>query len=584
MSRRGSRISIDRDLEQYLDDLIDEVDACLDDQEDHVENVIADLRLKAEPCYELAAKLFEEFYFEDKKSVSGAIKEAADITVNAAIYLNLKRDRNLDRIPKDLEDDLYDDHEILADITESNGRDRRGGRGRDDRGRDRNRRDSRREAASGASRSGRDDRSDRSRSRNRDHDDDIDAAAKRAEERKLRREGKLPEASNNERGRDRMVASAQENIEANKRYPVTAEFIKENPELFCAKDRNLPIGTVYWLGGQIPMIENGEPIFERGTENVEWEKHRTDLYLAVRATVKPSANIRDDALSRAISARDKFVEDRTKAMVEDGNVVTENKETEFKQILTSSAIAGKFYGLGTPMAKIQTCLKPLGLKFLPNHPVIMKLEQYPLWTMNKELTEAVEDLLTVNDLNHLPGKLIRIMNASTPDQWAYFHDKTTQLINKVLKVELEVQPYLESIITEWNGFANWLENFDNGSNISWFKNNLNHFLRHYFHVYKHGSEMSHDLVDGTDEKYASISNTVNIIYLPCESENFGAACPTKLGRVLESVTPKLYQLLANNIDENADNILVTSSDESVSVYRRATSVSSKVVFMGNVNC
>lgn len=574
---RNVRINIDQELERHLDDLIDEVNKCLDDQENSREDAIADLQLQETGIYKLAAQVMEVLYFDDGKSVRDSINDAAAMAVNTAIYVGLDKNRDLDRIGRSLEDELRQDYDDVQDIRDA----AEGGRSnsRDNRGGGRSGRDSRREAASGDTRRTRRSRNDDAprRTRTREERAETDNSA---EARRKRRESSTNQA---DEARDNKVAAAQGRIETNAQTAVTSDYVLKNPTPFCSENKNLPLAPVYWLGSQHLMVVDNQVKAERSGENVEWEKHRTDLYLAIRNSVAPSNSERDSALARAIQARDKFVEETIEKLKDTNNVVEEKKETDFKQVLKSSEVAGKFYGLGTPMAKIQTCLKPLGLKFLPKHPVIMKVEQYPGWVMSKALTEAVEVLLQVTNLDQLVPALIGIMNNSDADQWAYFHDKVTNLINVILKVELEARPYLTSVITEWNSFAGWLEKHDNGSMVIWFKNNFNHFIAQHFHVYKNGSASAHALVDGTDEKYASVSITQNIIYLPTDSENFGAACPTKLGRVLESVTPKLYQLLSANVDETAENILVTSSDEQVSVYKRASSVANKVIFMGEVN-
>lgn len=588
MSRRNNRINIDRSLERHLDDLIDEVNHCIDDQEDHREDAIADLELQPEPIYALAARVMEVLHLDDGYSINKAIEQAADMAVNTAIYVGLEKNRDLKNIPQSLEEDLEDDHDDVNEMNggRRNGRDR-GGRGR---GRDRERgsrsgRDSRQEAA--RSRRDEDDRGGRgNRSGRNNRNEREESSGNSAEERARRRQQQNePRQTRNqgEERRDQVVEQAQENLNVNKPHLITSQYVQQNPGPFCSENKDLPLAPVYWLGGQNPMVINNEITMERVGENVEWERHRTDLYLAIRNTVKPSANLRDDAVNRAINARDQFVSEKLEELKEKANVIEETKPTDYKQVLKSSEIAGQFFGEGTPMAKMQTCLGALNLKFLPSHPVIMKLEQYPTWVMNKALTEAVEELLLVSNLTSLVPAMIKVMNECTPEQWAYFHDKVTYLINVILKVELEARPYLTSVLTEWNDFANWLEKNDGGSMIIWFKNNFNHFIRHYFHVYKHGSKLVHPFVDGTDAKYASVSITQNMIYVPVESENFGAASATKLGRVLESCTPKLYQLLANNIDDTTDNVLVTSSDEQVSVYSRTSAVQNKIIFMGEVS-
>lgn len=595
MSR--DRVTIHRDLEQYLDELMDEVEDRIEDQQDDQNREIARLKLNFANIYRVAAVVMETLYFDDEVSVRTAIKDAASMVVNATIYALLERDRNLDLIDEEDELSLKDDYLDVEAITGN-----RGGRSRD---RDReSRRDSRRDAAGTSRRST--DRSTRDRGRDRDTGRDRDRDSNRSRDRGSRdrdtgrdRERPTRDRSTRDRdtennretrrpitdpNRDKVVEQAKQSLEENAKLRITAELIKEHPLPFRAKDKPLALGPVYWLGSQIPLLTNNEIIYDRAGEEVEWEKHRTDLYLSIRKNVKPSVSIRDEALNRALVARDKFVENVIEKLSDDANVVTEKVATEFKQVITSNTVAGQFYGAGTPMAKIQTCLESLNLKYLPSHPVVMKIEEYPLWVMDKDLTEAVEDLLNVTSLNALIPALIKVSNVATPQQWNYFHDKTTMLVNEILKVELEVKPYLTSIITEWQSFAKWIENYNSGSLVLWFSNNLNASLRRTFHVYKTGSKLSHVFVDGTENKFASVSNTTRIIYLAASSENFGAASATKLGRVLESITPKLYQLLSENIDNDcSSNLLVTSSDESVPVYSRASALTSKVILMGDVN-
>lgn len=574
MSR--NRITVARELEKYLDELDDAVADAIEDQRDDRDSEISRLNLSHDNCFKVAAQVMEVLYFDDDVSITRAIEDAAKMTVNASIYATMERNRTLKYLDRDTEDELRDDYDDVNDMTES-----RSSRSRD-RGRE-DRRDSRREAArSGGgrrepergSREDRDDRRKRDDDRRRERDED----ERRAEERKRKREG-------GEEARDRKVADAQKNIDENHAEVVTPDIVKANPSAFCVEGKTLPLAPVYWLGSQVPKLKNNEVIVEKAGEEVKWEAHRTDLYLAVRKVNKPTASIRDQALSQAIDARNKFTEQVIARKEEADNAVTEKQPTEVKQVFTSDQILGQYYGTATPMAMIQTCLEKAGLRYLPSHPVILKVEHYPMWVMSKELTEAVENLLNVNTINALIPALVSVSNVANPAQWNYFHDQVTALINQLLKVELEVRPYLTSILTEWNDFAKWLEVHDHGSLVSWFNNNLNAKLRRQFHIYKAGSPLAHSFVNaGDDEHYASVSQTVNLIYIPVDSENFGAASATKLGRVLESVTPKLYKLLANNVDHTvAMNHIVTQSDEFIPVYTRETAITTKVILMGDVN-
>lgn len=582
MSR--NRINIARELEKYLDDLDEAILDCIDDQRDDREREISRLDLNPDNLLKCGAQVMEVLYFDDGVSVTRAIEDAAQMTVNASIYATLKRNRKLDDIPRDLEDELKDDFDDVSDMTES----------RSSRSRDRereSRRDSRRDAAGSGRRSGRDGRSDRddrdqrsSRDRDEDRRRDREDDQRRVDERQRRREGgnsRDDRDNDRDRGRDDKVKKAQENLDEFAQHVITKELIQSNPTPFCLEGKHLALGPVYWLGSQVPVLEKGQVTFNKAGENVEWEKHRTDLYLKVRKDVKPTSSLRDTALSQAFSARDQFVLKAIEKHEAETNVVTEQKPVETKQVFTSDQILGKFYGDGTALAMIQAGLQEAGLRYLPNHPVIMKIEHYPVWVMNESLTEAVEDLLNVQSLSNLVPALIKVSNECDPQQWSYFHDQVTNLINQILKVELDSRPYLTSIITEWGPFAKWIENHNQGTLVLWFSNNLNRELRRIFHVYKHGSTMAHTFVKGDKDNFASISNTVNLIYVPVSSENFGAASPTKLGRVLESVTPKLYNLLAKNTDTTcARNLLVTQSDEYVPVYSRQSALTTKVILMG----
>lgn len=563
MSR--NRITISRDLEPYLDDLMDGVDAEIRNQRDDNIREISRLDLNKESLYSCAAEVADYLYEEKRFSVTKAIDDAAAATVNASIYANLRKNRALDALSRELEEDLEEDYNLVNDASgDDRGRDRGRGRDRDRNDRPRSARDSRAVAAQGSREPERD--------RNRGGRDRVD---REEEQRRADERAKL---------RDGTVEAAKENIEKNKIYQVNEKSISEHPELFCSPDKSLALAPVYWLGAHAPVIIDNQIQFEKTGENVEWERHRTDLYLQVRASIKPSVSERDNALQAAVNARDMYIKQVITRLENEQNVVEEKIATNYTQVRSEENYIGKFYGVGSPIEKIQACLSDLKLNALPRHPLTVRVENYPMWVMNKELTAAVEDLVASTNLKALIPALIRVMNVATPEQWAYFHDRTTDMINKALKVELEVRPYLNSIISEWPSFAGWLERHKNGELVSWFGNNLTALIRRTFHVYKHGSQMAHTFVDGSDEKFASVSAIERIIYLPINSENFGAASATKLGRVLESGTPKLFKLLANNIDaESRTTYLATSSDESVEVHKRLTSLTTDIVFMGQVN-
>lgn len=576
----SNRLQIHRDLESYLDELMDRVDDCIYNQQEDSIREISRLNLSKNAMYQCAAEVFEFLYFEDNLSASKALRDAAELTIDAAIYANLQRDRRLDCLTASEEDEMEADFEFVTSITD---RDRSRGRGRD----------SRQEAASSrrggrdTGRSGRDrggrDRDDRG---GRDRDERPTRASRDEEAKRLReeeeRKAEERRKARGEKTRDDKVNQASENLTKN--VVITNKVVLANPGPFCSPEKNLPLAPVYWLGDQVPELVDNVITFSRAGESVDWEKHRTDLYLAVRKTVKPSSSLRDDALKRAISGRDMYVNQIIEKIEGEQNVVTEKKELKFSQVKTDETFIGKYYGEGTPLTMVQASLNAFGLNGLPQHPLTMRIEVYPLWVMNKALTEAVEELCAVTSLNALLQALVRISNEADPIQWKYFHDQVTLMINKALKVELEVRPYLNSILTEWPSFANWIDSYRNGELISWFGNNLQTLLRRAFHVYKHGSVMAHDFVDGSDEKYASISATERVIYINVDSDNFGAASATKLGRVQESTTPKLYQLLVNHADETARTVhLVTSTDESVEVHKRITTVTKDIIFLGDVN-
>lgn len=576
----SNRLQIHRDLESYLDELMDRVDDCIYNQQEDSIREISRLNLSKNAMYQCAAEVFEFLYFEDNLSASKALRDAAELTIDAAIYANLQRDRRLDCLTASEEDEMEADFEFVTSITD---RDRSRGRGRD----------SRQEAASSrrggrdTGRSGRDrggrDRDDRG---GRDRDERPTRASRDEEAKRLReeeeRKAEERRKARGEKTRDDKVSQANENLTKN--VVITNKVVLANPGPFCSPEKNLPLAPVYWLGDQVPELVDNVITFSRAGESVDWEKHRTDLYLAVRKTVKPSSSLRDDALKRAISGRDMYVNQIIEKIEGEQNVVSEKKELKFSQVKTDETFIGKYYGEGTPLTMVQASLNAFGLNGLPQHPLTMRIEVYPLWVMNKALTEAVEELCAVTSLNALLQALVRISNEADPIQWKYFHDQVTLMINKALKVELEVRPYLNSILTEWPSFANWIDSYRNGELISWFGNNLQTLLRRAFHVYKHGSVMAHDFVDGSDEKYASISATERVIYINVDSDNFGAASATKLGRVQESTTPKLYQLLVNHADETARTVhLVTSTDESVEVHKRITTVTKDIIFLGDVN-
>ena len=586
MSR--NRIEIDRELERYLEDLKDEVYDCVDDQRNDAEDDIANLDLNEDNLIKCAASVLEVLYFDDKVSITKALKDAAQMTVNASIYATLERKRLLKYLPERLEEDLKDDFLDVSDMTES-----RNSRSRDS-GRE-SRRDSRREAAGSArasrASSSRDTRDRDTRDRDRGREDRNDRGGNARDNQRRERQNEDSTRADerqrnrdNDKARDKVVDRAAENLDTFDAKVITKELIASNPVPFCAVNKTLALGPVYWLGAQVPVLVDGQVSYEKAGEEMEWEKHRTDLYLAVRKSIKPSTNVRDSAITQSLDARDRFVTETVEKLEANVNAVTEQTPVEIKQVFTSDQVLGKFYGNGTALLMIQSCLETAGLRYLPNHPTVMKVEHYPMWTMNTDLTAAVEDLLNVHSLNNLMPALIKVSNECDPVQWVYFHDKVTGLINQLLKVELDARPYLNSIITEWPDFAGWLETHANGSLVHWFNNNINVQLRRIFHVYKHGSDMQHSLVDGTSEKYASVSSTTNLIYVPVSSDNFGAASPTKLGRVLESVTPKLYKLLSLNVSTDcASNLLVTQSDEHIPVYSRESALINKVILMGECN-
>ena len=583
------RLEIAEELESYLDEIMDRVDDCIRDQEEDRIREISRINLHRDAMYQSACDVMEFLYFEDRLSATKALKDAAQLTIDAAIYAHLNKNRALDALTRDEEDDMLRDYEFVSSIIDG---DNRGGRRSGGRGTGR---DSRQEAASSARRNGREGRdggrtgrSDRS-GRGRDDNDRGERGERlsRDEERRLQQEEEQRRAEERKQARgnstrDAKVETAQQGLDANK--VVTTNVMATNPGPFCSPDKQLPLAPVYWLGSQITELVDNQVKVSIAGENVDYDRHRTDLYLAVRKSVKPSASLRDDALSKAIAARQMYVKEVIEKIEEDGNVVDEKVSLQFTQVKTEESYIGKYYGEGSPLAKINAGLDAYSLRALPGHPLTMRIETYPLWVMNSTLTAAVEELCAATSLNDLMTSLIRVSNECDPVQWKYFHDQTTLMINKALKVELEVRPYLQSLVTEWDSFAKWIDGYRNGELISWFGNNLQTLIRRTFHVYKHGSPMAHTFVDGTLNKFASVSATERLIYIPVDSENFGAASVTKLGRVLESATPKLYQLLSDHVDVTArETRIVTTSDESVEAHRRVTSLTNSVIFLGDVN-
>lgn len=577
MSRRN-RVELDRELEQYLDDITDEVMDLIEDQEDHVEDSIARININENKVIPLVAKVFEYLVFEEKMDELDAVKEASQLVIDTVIFTTLEDSRRLKDIDKELEDDLYDAKLELDDIL------RACGGGRRDRGR---RSSSRREAAS----SRRDDRDRKGRSRrNRDEDNDRSSRRKKREdessERKSRREARKEERTVAEN----KVEVAQTNIESNKETRLTLETFKASG-LFGAKNG---IAPAYWIGDQIPQIINNELIVKE-EQDVEWEKHRTDLYLKIRGNVKPSVNVRKEAIRQAINSRKVRLSEIVETLIQDGNVVQlGNEHIDSKNIFTVIG-ESEYYGDGQGLSMLRNAFnnqvteltkdKPDAIvpKFSLSQPMTATIRRYPLWVFDKQTYKAMKELVEINSISQLAEALIKVSNVATPEQWAYVHDITTNTITEMMRICIGSTAYLDSILVEWNSFITWLEKNEKGAYIKWVEANISLLMQRAFNLKAHGEVNVHPSVDGSDKAYGSTHYVSKLMYLPLASDHLGLASPTKLGRVLESVTPSLYTVINGFLDSKVyENLIVTESNEVIRAYGRFGAIDSTEIYVGEL--
>lgn len=579
MSR--NRIKLHRDLESYLDDLIDEVQAAIDDQMDHPEDEIRRLRIREDKTIQVVAQMFEWFVFEDDMPEMDAIEEATKIVVDTAIYTALDNARRLQDIPKDLEDELYDAKMEFEDITdEMNGR--RGGRDRDrDRGRNR-RSKSRREAASG-------DREERSERRRKNRDDKETSRRGNREAERESRKNRRENRKENSVVEDK-VQTAQSNIDSNKEIRLTLS-IYNAAGLNVSKN---DISPVYYLGDQIPYIVDGD-IVVRQEQEVEWERHRTDLYLSVRSKVKPSSSIRQEALKRAINSRKVRLEEIVDNLISEGNVVQLTGGNVPLVDLTAVIGTSDWYGNGNGITMLRNAFNnqieastkdkenAIVPKFSLQSPATATIRRFPMWTFNKETYLLMKELVNLNSINELIEIMIKLSNSCTPEQWAYVHDIVTSTVSEMMRICIGSRAYLDSIIVEWADFVAWLQNFEKGAYIKWVEANIGVLMQRAFNLRQAGEVGVHATVDGTDSNYGSTYYVTNLMYLPIPSEHLGLASPTKLGRVLESVTPSLYSILSGFVDPKVyENLLVTQSNEVIRMYGKFGSIEGQEIYMGEL--
>lgn len=585
MSRR---ISIHRDLERYLDDLCDAVDDVIDDMREHSEPTIRRIRLDRDAAYKLAALVFETFVLEDDMPESDAIDEAAEITINSAVYIVLKRERELDQIPEGLEFDLRDDHDEFEKIVDTAGGRSRRNRRDNGRERDRDNRRGRDERRSGRRERGQDADSDRSR-RRRDERQKEEGTDNSREARAARRSESSDKQykRNNDRQRDSVVETAKQNVDENKLTRLTKAVFLSQKGLAYSQGFSAP---TYYLGSQIPYLKNGQvEIME--IEDMEWERHRTDLYLKVRSSIQPSINVRKEAFERSIEARRLNIDQIINGLTESGNVLIQDSKVHLNNV-SVQVDNSKWYGAGSGLSMLRGAYNeqvmsnelrraendPIQNKpvFSLKSPAVATIRRYPNWVINKDLHALMVRLINLESLSDLMPLLIEISNTASPEQWVYIHDLITRSFSEAMRISIGTNAYLESIVAEWNSFAQWIQNHEKGAYTLWFNSNLKRLFSRAFIISTNDEESAHSLVDGSDEKFASLHYISRIIYIPIESEHLGLASPTKLGRVLESTTADLYRLLSEFVETQFyEHLVVTKSDESFYAYSKFGVVNSK---------
>lgn len=581
-------ISLPRDLRRYEDDLYDALMDAIDDQEDHAEDAIADLRLDERQLSKAVGAAFE-LLVNDGMNEDDAIDEAAQMVVDASIYRTLDKRRRLNDIPRDLEDDLKDASEDLDDLVEdaksSSRRDRKGGGRRDRNERSAERRsDARREASGTATRNRSKRKGDDDEPRRRRGNSAEDRKAEREERKAMRKNGGQPDAADT--ARDAQVAKAQVNVDLNSEVVVTKQSFAEwvQRKLKCDDVFALGIGPVYYLGNQYVTIKDGQFVSheDKGTDVFNYDDHRTDRYLRNRSSIRPSPNLRTQAIENAKNARAEYVDELIEKSITAQNAVEGDlTKGTIDQVLILKEQTATIYGMDTSSLDIlRHCLSQFKVNGIPQHIVVAKSIVYPTWVMNSDLTGAVENLLKCDRISELPTMLMQVNNYCTDEQWKFFHDRVTSLINNILATVIHTEAYLTSVITEWDSFAGWLERYKNGAFITWFNNNLAAEMKLAFVITKADHANKHEFVDGSDTTFAAIGSMRNIIYMPVSNDNFTVASPTKVGQIHPSLTPDLYWLTSTYFNDKCyENMIVTSSDDYVQLYSRPNAVEHRKIFV-----
>lgn len=564
-----ARLKLDRELQRYADDLVDEVESVIRSFEDHNNDTIhnAARDIGTDKCSQAAAIIFETYVLDDDMNERDAIKDAAEDAVQASLYTIIKRDYRLSDIDREDEDDFKDAFKDVEDILGSssrrdgNSRDR--GRGRD-RGRSNRDRGSSRDRRSNGSRSRDRNRDEDKRDRNRSNrDDDRRREEEEARAERDRRRGKV-----SDQARDDKVAEDVAAIEEGKVTILNSGNYKTMRENWRHKNVNLFAHAPIYLAATQNLVFSKGDIYTEARP-VDKEAHRTDIYLKPRTDVKPTGSIRKEAFDMALRAREVYVKDLVDQHNDDNNAVSGDVPVIRETIFTREVLF-LAYGQPDPKITLDQALTALKLRGIPKAPVIYRFERTPSWVLPKAAAMAIRDLATISRFSDLPTKLVAVANACIdhPAIWAHIHDRVTEVLTREINLGLGVSLTMASILTDWNNLSKWLSEYHKGVHITYLDNIIGRIMVREFRVRDHGAEgFPHLMTDGSDEKFAMLYRREVGIHIPESSEHIDIASPTRMGRVYESMTPELYRILTNfNDDDAAVYFISTASGDVLKVY------------------
>lgn len=346
---------------------------------------------------------------------------------------------------------------------------------------------------------------------------------------------------------------------------------KQNANIYGVVD-----APIYFADdGKLVLSDTNTATYEEHKEpDVDYATHRTDVYLKNRGTKAPDKLKRNIALAEGIKAASLTVEQFKQQEAARLNAITNDVDKDvgdanYALTLNEPLFAGYE---DQDFTKVLTkALKDQGLESVIENfeaaTISFKIMRQHKWIAKGPVAERLLLLKEADSLHNLVIRLIELSNVVPPAVWKFIHDEVTSVFNELIFSRLNVRVKVDSIVSDWNDITQYMGQLKDGIYVPLFNNLHSSLLTKCLTIAQ---------LDSTDKenpvKEAWINCEWSCIKLPVSSNDFTLAKATTYGRVLQSVTPRLYEVIKDFYDPRSrENVILTNEMDAIHVYGSSSS-------------